>query len=821
MGHSTARTGRALFAASVALAALAAAQAAQAQTGARAANTASASGAQVGEVVVTARKRTETLQQAPVAIDAFPAQEIKSAKIERLADLGKLTPGLVYTPLFGAQNQLPIIRGAAQTFGQLNVGVFLDGVYLSGKAGVDLELNDLERVEVVKGPQSALYGRNTFAGAINYITKRPSKTFGGYAEGTVGEHGLYKGIVSVEGPITDTLRFRVGAYDRHFDGWYKSAIDGGKVDFTEVRGGQLTLEWQPVGNVLATLRVSGSHEDSGQPPSNLIRTNAYPAVAPGSSVGPLFAGATRNILFVGEVPSIPKNGILVNTKRSGYELNKYGQQVDNLRTSLDLRWDLDAITIESISAYAHRTDVYQFDADNTVCDGLPPGGANAKPVPGNACPSFGYPFAPAIPNGASNFGLSSADESFLDMSQELRVSSNRSGPLQWLLGANYYYNRTNSLSLSFSAAYPYDGTKAAFYGFPRTITETKAFSQFGSLSYKLLDTLTITGELRHETERDTYTQAPNNPACASAANASQASCFVFNGDGSVATAGQTFNLPELNFDFWTPRLIVDYKPSRDHTLYASVARGEKSGGFNSATNITLAERTYMPEKSWNYELGSKNRFLDRSLLLNGDVYYTDWTDQQVACTEPGTASSTNRTYVCNTGQARIYGLELEAVWRLTPNFSISGNYAYTHARYKKFRDDLLQGYVALVGLPPINFDGKHIPYVPDHKFVITPRYTMSVGSGFELETRADVSYQSKSYVRADNMAYFGDKAVVDLRATLSNDRWRLQVFADNVFDDDTPVAAVRFYDAVNYYVPAPLVTGADRREVGVTLGYRF
>jgi iron complex outermembrane receptor protein len=194
------------------------------------------------EVVVTARRREETLQDAPVAISAFTTAEIRSARIESLADLSKLAPGLNYTPLFGAQNQLPIIRGAAQTFGALNVGVFLDGVYLSGKAGVDLELNDLERVEIVRGPQSALYGRNTFAGAINYITKRPSSTYEGEGEITVGERGLFKLMASASGPINDSLRFRVGAFSREFDGFYTSSIDGGAVDFSSTEGAQLTLE---------------------------------------------------------------------------------------------------------------------------------------------------------------------------------------------------------------------------------------------------------------------------------------------------------------------------------------------------------------------------------------------------------------------------------------------------------------------------------------------------------------------------------------------------------------------------------------------------
>ncbi|MEY2882930.1 MAG: hypothetical protein RL490_654, partial [Pseudomonadota bacterium] len=197
------------------------------------------------EIIVTARKRSERLQDVPMSISAVDSAEIKSARIERLADLAKNTPGLNYTPLFGAQNQLPIIRGAAQTFGALNVGVFLDGVYLSGKAGVDLELNDLARIEVVKGPQSALYGRNTFAGAINYVTARPTKDLSGNAEATIGDNGLYKVQASLGGELTTGIRVRVGGFYREFGGFYTSSIDGGAVDFAKNYGGIATVELQP------------------------------------------------------------------------------------------------------------------------------------------------------------------------------------------------------------------------------------------------------------------------------------------------------------------------------------------------------------------------------------------------------------------------------------------------------------------------------------------------------------------------------------------------------------------------------------------------
>ena len=384
---------RSVILAGVAFAALASAAAPAA---AQQAASADPQASQVEDIVVTARRREETIQETPVAITAFTQETIQEARIESLADLGRLTPGLIYTPLFGAQNQLPIIRGAAQTFGPLNVGVFLDGVYLSGKAGVDLELNDLERVEIVKGPQSALYGRNTFAGAINYITQRPSsEVYTGSAELTVGDNGLRKGMLSISGPVTDWLAFRLSGFARTFDGFYTSAIDGGRVDFVDNSGASLVVEARPTDRLTATFRTTVSTEDSGQPASSVIRTNAALATPAGAA-----ATQQRNLLYLGELPSIPQNGVTVNTRRTGFEPTNYGQRGDSLRTSLTLDYDFDNATLTSISSYSRRKTEYTFDGDNTICDRA------------GGCPNFGFPFAPAIPFGQSNFATSTSDDRF-------------------------------------------------------------------------------------------------------------------------------------------------------------------------------------------------------------------------------------------------------------------------------------------------------------------------------------------------------------------------------------------------------------------------
>lgn len=743
------------------------------------------------EIIVTARKRSERLQDVPMSISAVDSAEIKSARIERLADLAKNTPGLNYTPLFGAQNQLPIIRGAAQTFGALNVGVFLDGIYLSGKAGVDLELNDLARIEVVKGPQSALYGRNTFAGAINYVTARPTKELSGNAEATIGDNGLYKAQASLGGELTTGIRVRVGGFYREFGGFYTSSIDGGAVDFAKNYGGIATVELQPTEKLLITLRGSYSKENNGQPPSNVIRNNSFPGIPSGGS-----ASQPRNLLYTGAVPAIPENGVTVNTRSvPGLPGGSYGDREKIVRFSGDIEYDFGSVTLTSITAYAKRDAEYTFDGDNTVCQTA------------TGCPNFGFPFAPAIPFGKSDFAFSSNVGYFRDWSQELRLASNSDGKLKWLVGAFYYNNRNVGTDRGFTPpsalAITDYSVQAAAYRYPRSQIDTEAVSGFASLSYQFTDAFGITGELRYEHEDQHFVQAPSNP---------------------TGTAGSTavFDL-KAKFEFWTPRVILNYKPSDDVLLYASYARGAKTGGFNTGTNILASQRSYQPENSNNYEVGFKSDLLDNRLRLNIAGFYTDWNDQQAACQNapvPG-VTSTQLTYVCNVAASTIYGAEVEATARLSDWFSVSGNYAYTHARYTAFVDDSLQAVLVRAGQPAMTFNGKRLPYVPEHKITVSPRVNVPFGNDFSAEFRADLQMQSETFVRADNLQRFKGFENVDLRATLRKGGISLQLFVNNLFDNDTPVAGVRFFDSVNYSVASPLVTGANRRQFGASLGYRF
>jgi iron complex outermembrane recepter protein len=752
------------------------------------------------DIVVTARKRAERLQDVPVAVTAFSSESIKEQRIERIADVAKLTPGLTFTPLFGAQNQIPVIRGAAQTFGVLNVGVFLDGIYLSGKPSADLELNDLERIEVVKGPQSALYGRNTFAGAINYVTKRPTQELSGSAELSVGANNLYKGSASISGPLSDTLRVRVGGYYRSFDGFYRSAIDNGRVDFAKSYGAIATVEWQPVPQLVATLRAAYSNDNLGQPPSSVIRTNFAPGRPPGSAVGTI-----RNLLYSGLVPAIPVNSVTVNTLPIALAVgtvpltaftpvSDYGQRQETIRLSGTLEYDVGPATLTSITSWFKRKTDFTLDGDNTVCDQTA------------GCASFGA----AIPFGKSDLAISTQDITSTDFSQELRLASNGSGNLKWLVGAFYYNNQTTNIDRAFA---PVTAAARDAFGFPNRMTPTESFSAFGSLGYRF-GAVSVSGELRYEYETTAFRQAPTNPnVVPSATNPTVAPAIV---------SSAVFDLSQ-NTKFLTPRVIVDWKFADNKMLYASIARGVKAGGFNTNLNVTLAQRTFNAEKTTNYEIGLKTAWLDGRLVLNLAGYLTDWSDQQAACQNPVSfgGSSTQRTYTCNVASSKIVGLETSISWRMADWFTLSANHAFTHARYRAFIDDAHQTILAAAGLPPLDFTGKSLAFVPQHKFVISPQVNFDLGNDWTLNASTDVQYQSKSYVRADNLLVIGAKTLVDARVMVRRGPVSVQLFATNLLDNDTPVAGSRFFDTANFSVPAPLITGADRRQIGATFGYKF
>lgn len=732
-------------------------------------------------VVVTARKREEELQQTPQAITAFTAETIKREGITSIADVAQLTTGLNFAPIFGQVVATPIIRGSAQTFGAPNVGVFLDGVYLTGKSAIDIDLADLDRIEVVKGPQSALYGRNTFAGAINYITKQPSFDPRGDFLLSGGSFGLREGRASYSGPINDAMAFRVaGSYRKH-DGYFNSSLDEGEIDFEEISSFSAEMLAMPSDRLSVRARLSYTDEDSGQPASAVVRANALPRAR---AIIPPTTGLGLNQTFVGQLPDRQRS-LSVNTTRLN-EFNDYGYLEDTTRFSLTADYSFDAMSLISITSWNKRNSEYQFDGDNTVCDRA-------------ACPNFGPPIA----GGFSRLATSSQIGSDTDFSQELRLQSTGEGPLSWLAGMYYYRTDSDAIQRSLSPV-----NSQATFGFPRIELQNRSTALFAQVSYDFNEQWGLTVEGRGERETQGFQQAPT----------------VTVGIPPTSSSLVVFDLAQ-DFTFFTPRITLDYKPNDAALYYANVGKGVKTGGFNTNLRIFDNQRIYGEESQISYELGAKLSWLEDRLRTNVAMYRTTWDDQQVACQNPVNlfpgATTTQRTYVCNVGEAQIKGLEFDAQYAINEYATFQAGYSYTDARYKTFVDDSLAATLANADLPLINFNGRFLPYVPRNVFFYALNLDVPMGDDVAFFGSLTSNRATRQFLRADNLAFIRGRTVWNMRAGVRAGPWSFTGFVDNLTDDDAAVTGVRFFDAVNFSVPAPLVTWSNPRQVGVIVEYAF
>lgn len=281
-----------------------------------------------------------------------------------------------------------MIRGLSQTIGEPNVGFFVDGVYQQSRAAMDALLsNAVERVEITKGPQSALYGRNTFAGAINYVLKRPTNEFESAIEATVGSDALVDARGSLAGPIVeDKLFYRLGASWYSRDGYYKNDLTGDDLDDRRTGAASASLEWNP-GSVRVVLREAYESTDNGDAPQAFVTNNAVPAQA----AGPTFPAA--NQLFAGEMPAFER-----------FAFTPGGLERTNSLTSLAVEWDLGSVTFNSITGYNDLDVERKEDTDY-----------EAREI---------------------RYQRTKVDDK--EFSQELRLQSNGDGRVRWLAGVYYY-----------------------------------------------------------------------------------------------------------------------------------------------------------------------------------------------------------------------------------------------------------------------------------------------------------------------------------------------------------------------------------------------
>jgi outer membrane receptor protein involved in Fe transport len=829
-------------------------------------NSAEARGPSLEEVVVTARKREESLQDVPLPVTALSEADIANRQVTSLDDVAKFTPGLVFGKAFGRATERPVVRGLSNILAGTNastetgVSYFVDGVYYPGDIQ-SLDMGDVARVEVIRGPQSALYGRNTYSGAINFVTKRvgDATTGGASASFDADERNL---SARVAGRPTDWLALSLNGRYYDFDGQWTNQLTGRKVgnESTSSFGGSAFLTLTE--NTELRLRFQRNRDRDGTRPITFqsgAQNNCFPGTR---SLGSFNATSTdnRNQWFCGEVKPgpiflndapvtgtvVPVNGIplgLTTTQLGlspavvgiippvGPGVSLYGDARQGVAFS-GVHRDLDLITA------AFRWDImgsgYALSVNGGARDEDRKTGADSDHSSVNI---IGRDVNGVQPQA---FLSSSARDTYKDWSGEVKIESPQEDRFRWMLGVYHFEWENRNYRIDFLSRSGQDR--------PSQIFDIYNTGYFGSVGFDFTDRLSATFEIRRAEERKgqiDWTQVVNVQA--------------------GPTAAPSYDSSIRGNDEWkstTPRATVDFKLNEDVTLYAIWAKGYKPGGFNGSiaiTNNRPQDEAFKQEESVNYELGMKSQWFDRRLVLNVSAYQMKITDMQLttailAPTGAVTSISTNQ------GDGEVKGIEIESRFAATDNLTLGFTYALADSEFTKGCDDFQWQITSGGGIynpanpadPARNPNGKGDCSIVGHPFPLSAKHSGSLtadysqpvfGGDYRLYINSDLSYTSKKNVQVHNEAYTGSATLLGARIGLETDDWRIGLYGRNLTNEDSLPAATRWlHGYMGATTAAPLdpgltvatpnvvgygsprgIFGTLRRErqVGLEMSYKF
>ena len=767
------------------------------------------------EVVVTARKTAESLQSAPVAVTAFTAKTIAQQGLVSINDFARYTPGLSFSQAFGRTTDRPVIRGQSNVLAGVQFGVesgtayFIDGVYFPGDIqGIDL--NAIERIEVIKGPQSALYGRNTYAGAINYVTRPPSEKLEATVKASFAQHHEHDYAFSVAGSMLgDTLGLRLYARDYSYGGEYKNTLTGATVGDESTRSVGLALHWRPTEDFTAAANVIFRDDRDGSPPLFLqgarmnnckpgYRSAAYRSIAPGSNPNQYYCGVIQPGTIALNTDPLPVTVGGATSLRDGTAFD--GVDTQEWFSSLNLNWDVmgSGWTVTSLSGYRDYTNRFGTDSDHspafTLLPNYRPG--NTATLTGGA---FAYPAAGTPQEKEPLFGNTNRDD-VISKSTELRIASPKDRRLRGMLGYYYYDYKDDGNDLTFA------DPKVGNHSYTETVRDTAVF---GLLAYDITPVLTLTAEVRKMEETKTRQEFCSSDSVDF--NYFTGTCTNL-GPGGTGAAGY-YNRPkglrvyqnEAKFKSTTPRITLDWRINPDAMIYGTYSKGAKPGGLNGSSGISVGKEEYDQEKSDNFELGTKLWLMDRRLRFNAAAFVLDATNVQFTQALPNLTGSAVNSIATNQGKGRIYGLELETEAAVTDALSIRAGYAYTRSEITKGCDDFeyvlnTGGIVydpALGSVKACDISGHRYPLGPEQTANLAFNYDAPLkwGHGLSLVSNLGIAYEGSKYVQVHELASTGESTLVDLRLGIRSDNgWSLIAFGRNLTDEDTIPLATRWFD---------------------------
>ncbi|MDE2597551.1 MAG: TonB-dependent receptor [Sphingomonadales bacterium] len=747
----------------------------------------------LGDIVVTAQKRSENVQSVPIAISAVGSAFLESRGVDSIDKLGAIAPNVKIerAPSSKTISQISI-RGSVTINPAITwepaVGLYLDGVYIAKAQGSIFDVADLERVEVLRGPQGTLYGRNALAGAVNLVTKKPSGELGGLAEVTYGSFNEWKFRGVLDLPQMGILSAKISGQYRRRDGLINvvpnpvagvpAARASSMTEADTIRNGSLMVQLRAEFSDAITADYTYDYTKSDQTPpfSQLLAVNrnrdprdifdpAGPGYAYGGAFFPLdkYTNATRVTTASIDAPA--------------YEMSRsYGH-------ALTLTADLGAATLKSITAYRNLKWSDGLDLD-------------------------GSPLPVAFTQRITTYDA---------WSQELQLTGTAfSDRLSYVLGA-FYFNEnaaTDNPQTYFGGGTDLDSRYGA---------KTQAFALYAQTDYKITDALKLTLGARYTHEKKDVTRF-----------------FKVNVDAAsnifspVVVANIPYGVvPAAKYNDFSPAATLSYEFTPDINGYVRFAKGFKSGGFNGETNVFVAPTAacptgatelcdpYKPEKVDSYEIGLKTRLLDNHVILNVAAFRDEHKDIQLSIF---TASTGAASVVRNAAAARIQGLEFETVLRPTDTITINGSLAILDAMYKSYIDG---------GLDVSK--NRAFPHAPKITASAGIDWKVLAGDWGKLNLYADVSHVSNYYsfpyaltasAASDQVARTTQspgRTIVNLRATISQipvgaATLDVSAFVRNLTKESAPSNFIDFGPGFG-----GLLLGyfPDPRTFGITAGIKF
>lgn len=737
------------------------------------------------EIIVTARKKEETVLTIPIAITAFDAGKIEDLGLTDINSLPEFTPGFSYPAFVGLPGRFdngPRFRGLginsiAPT--RQAASVFVDGIFVSG--GVQgIQLDNVERVEIIKGPQSAYFGRNTFGGAVNYITKTPGDEFSGTVAAEGQTRGEYALSGSASGPlIGDTIKATVSASLRDKKGHFKNPGVGDHLGNEQTWSVGVGLFFTPTDNFDANIRVNYFENEDGAAPVSASGLSDH-------NCGP-FGGAADDTTICGNAPvnapaldtDIPAGlqGFLASNNLfllNGPLRDELGLDRENLRISGGFNLEFDnGIVFSSQSGYSYEEVNILRDADDT--------------------------------SDAAFWSF--ASRQFEDISQEFRLTGNAvDDRLTWSGGVNYFYEEfvSNGDFLL--------GSGSAFGDGNFDVEEISTLGFFGSLDYDLTDKLSASVEGRYQIDE-------------------------ISNDGNQQV--QNDLTQKTTFKKFLPRVTVDYQMTNDTLVYAQFAQGNLPGGHNSAvaalSAASLAElrviepsasTTFDEEELDNFEIGVKSRLPEGKGSFQLAAFFMNRKNQGFrrsdAITRPGGGRPLQVNHNVNAGSSEILGFEFEGDFNFNDMFSVEGTVGYLDGEYKVFESG---NFLEVFGTTDAS--GSQLDRFPKWSGSFSGVAEGDFDNGMGWFVRADGLYTGKRFADETNLTTAASGIQVNARLGVKSDVYRLELFATNLTNADHPTAINRFRDlsfATPFFDFSTLAFGQglrDKRQFGVRARYNF